>query len=487
VVVGDFNGDGIPDLAVNNGGASKLAILLGNGDGTFTLKGNVGLPQIDGGFIGSGGTLRAADFNGDGKLDLAVLNSDSDGYTGVTAEVYILLGNGDGTFALNNTVTTGPPASQYDIQVTDLNGDGIPDLLLLNQVLGSPPEIVTFLGNGNGTFANEATRSWGTAANYQMALALMDFNGDGKLDVIVVTEPSTPPNNITVFLSNGDGTVSTPTTIATFPVGGDGFSVAAVADFNGDGIADLAFVTSDGDGSSTPDHLLAYLQTFSSTATASASGISIPGSGTHNIQAFYSGDTTYTDSWSSTTPLTALPSATTTTLTVSPASAVSSGTNVQLTATISPSSVGNETPTGTMKFYDSSTQIGTGTVSGAQAVFSTSTLSLGSHSLSATYPGDINFLTSTSFVDPLTVSKQPVTVTIGSSKNPANFGDSITLTITLTGSGPVPTGTVTLTDGATNLGTLPLDGTGKTTYTTASIVTGSHALTATYNGDSNYY
>ena len=125
MIVADFNGDRKLDLAV--GGGSSVALLLGNGNGTFQK------PLVSPG----GSPLAAADFNGDGKLDLYASGD-------------ILLGKGDGTFVLNATYPAGPAAA-----AVDLNGDGKPDLVLA-QCCGDNSSILysvaVLLGNGDGTF-----------------------------------------------------------------------------------------------------------------------------------------------------------------------------------------------------------------------------------------------------------------------------------------------------------------------------------------------
>src|SRR6516164_340033 len=118
VAVGDFNGDGKPDLAVVNSYSNNVSVLLGNGDGTFQ-------PAVSYG-TGSGtgpAFVAVGDFNHDGKLDLAVANSNS-------SNVSVLLGNGDGTFqtAVNYDVG-GAPTS---IAVGDFNHDGKLDLAVAN-------------------------------------------------------------------------------------------------------------------------------------------------------------------------------------------------------------------------------------------------------------------------------------------------------------------------------------------------------------------
>jgi hypothetical protein len=172
VAVGDFNADGKLDAVVASGGTttypgSGLAVSLGKGDGTFT--------QASGSPIAVGQSLSAVitcDFNGDGKLDLAVTDSAGNA-------VIILLGNGDGTFGSPTTIPVGnnPDA----IVAADFNNDGKLDLAVTNFTDGT---ITLLLGNGNGTFTQAAGSPYAVGHGpYQSAAA--DFNGDGKLDLAV--------------------------------------------------------------------------------------------------------------------------------------------------------------------------------------------------------------------------------------------------------------------------------------------------------------
>ncbi len=218
VAVGDFNGDGNLDLAVANEAGNTVSILLGKGDGTFQSAVNytVGTNPY---------SVAVGDFNGDGILDLAVANEGSN-------TVSILLGNGNGTFqpAVNYPVGTNP----YAVVAGDFNNDGKPDLAVANEGSGT---VGILLGNGNGTFNTQVTY----AASGANAIAIGDFNGDGNLDLAV-----TGSNQIYALLNNGDGTFGAATVIASGQpfAGADG---VAVADFNGDGIPDVVAVMAQGD------------------------------------------------------------------------------------------------------------------------------------------------------------------------------------------------------------------------------------------------
>jgi serine/threonine protein kinase len=227
VAVGDFNGDGKLDLAVANSGGGTVCILLGKGDGTFQPPVHYAVGQ------GPFSQVAVGDFNGDGELDLVVSNFGSN-------NVSVLLGNGDGTFQAASSYNVG--TNPTSVAVADLNGDGKLDLVVSNQNCshsGGPcvaGTVSVLLGNGDGTFQAHKEYAAGLGPNW---VAVGDFNGDGKLDLAVVNGQG--PNYtsaLLLLLGNGDGTFQAPTKYA---LKTNGTSVAA-ADFNRDGKLDLAVV-----------------------------------------------------------------------------------------------------------------------------------------------------------------------------------------------------------------------------------------------------
>ncbi len=206
------------------------------------------------------------------------------------------------------------------------------------------------------------------------------------------------------------------------------------------------------------------------------------GPGSHSITAAFSGDSTYAASTSSalTQMVTAASAATSTALTSSP-NPSTYGQSVGFTAFVSSSS---GTPTGTVTFLDGATNLGSSTIDASGfAALSVSTLSAGTHNVTAQYNGSSTFSGSTSSVRVQTVSKASTTTTLTSNHNPANNQQPVTFTARVSSS--TATGSVQFFDGATSLGSAPLSG-GVASLTTSNLSAGSHSVTANYGGDANY-
>ncbi|HTU41221.1 MAG TPA: VCBS repeat-containing protein [Candidatus Aquilonibacter sp.] len=207
-VVADMNGDGILDLVTTTsfGGPPTLFIYLGNGDGTFTESQMV---QLD---AGVDGTPVVGDFDGDGKLDVAVPGT----------VIAVLLGNGNGTVGPEADYPGGGHLG-LGAAVADLNGDGKLDIITSGTAV--------LLGNGNGTFTLGTTVP---AEGFNVEIA--DFNGDGKLDVATVGQGVTTGQMLTMLLGTGTGTFE-PALTFNLPVGS---FYMGIADFNNDGLMDFA-------------------------------------------------------------------------------------------------------------------------------------------------------------------------------------------------------------------------------------------------------
>jgi hypothetical protein len=237
IAVGDFNGDGSPDLAVadfNYGNPSSDAgILLNNGDGTFRAP--VLVPVFQG-----ARSATVGDFNGDGIPDLAV----ADGYgandvldQNYPAGVTILVGHGDGTFTTagqyNSPATPGGGTINPEFVTTgDLRHNGITDVVVCDY----DHNLNVFLGNGDGTFQPAVGYDTG---EYPRPVAIADVNGDGIPDLVVANIGiANPPEDgsVAVLLGNGDGTFQEAVQYTPFHFPG----WVAVGDFNGDGLPDLA-------------------------------------------------------------------------------------------------------------------------------------------------------------------------------------------------------------------------------------------------------
>ena len=233
IAVGDFNGDGKPDLAVGSGGIGHtVSILPGNGAGGFGAAATT-LPVI-----GGAAAIAAGDFNGDGKLDLAYLDYNS-GINYVT----VVPGNGTGGFgpATNYPVGTVHP-NPISLALGDFNRDGKVDLVVVTDF---PGKVLIFLGNGAGSFSAGTNLS---LAGRLASVAVGDFNRDGKLDLAVSSVAGVNQDTVTILLGNGSGGFAVAGTFGSTNAGLNGPHSITVGDFNNDGKLDLAAANSGSNG-----------------------------------------------------------------------------------------------------------------------------------------------------------------------------------------------------------------------------------------------
>ncbi|MCA1615765.1 MAG: FG-GAP-like repeat-containing protein, partial [Acidobacteria bacterium] len=218
IVAGDFNGDGKADVAAATG-LQGVTVLTGDGAGNLSV--------VRPTFSAAGVTeeIAAADFDGDGKLDLAAAAGNS---------VALLYGEGGGALAAAGHVDAGTRPGPT--VVADFNNDGKRDLAVVNNWL-SPDQtfarVSIFLGDGAGGLARASTLNFGFPI-ILYALAAADFNTDSKIDLAITERRN---GSVLIYLGNGDGTFAPGTHTAAF---GSQPTYVKAADFNNDGRADLA-------------------------------------------------------------------------------------------------------------------------------------------------------------------------------------------------------------------------------------------------------
>lgn len=219
IEIADFDGDGRPDLAVTSGG-NTISVLRNLGGGAFAAQ----VQYV----VGSGpSSLVAADFDVDGDLDLAVSNLGSE-------TISVLQNQGSGTFVL--TTTLAPAGTPREITSADVNGDGAPDLLVADHLTApSTDRVSVFLGLGGGAFAPRVSY---TVDDRPFWLATADLDGDGDLDV---ASANSLGRSMSILFNHGGGTFAPQVST---PLSKEASSIAA-GDMNGDGAIDLVVTASE--------------------------------------------------------------------------------------------------------------------------------------------------------------------------------------------------------------------------------------------------
>ena len=352
VATGDFNGDGILDLALV--GASGVQILLGNGDGSFTAAASQPSPTL-----ASPSSVAAADFDGDGILDLAIADAESTAMT-------ILKGNGDGTFTQVSGEPTLPNFSN-SVAAYDFNGDGKLDLVFSS----APNTLSIYLGNGDGTFEAGLIQSMDYAP---YGVAVGDFNGDGRLDLAVTNADN---NTVSILLQTatppGRAIVTLATSLSPAYVGQ---SVTYSVVVSANRTAPTGSVVFKQGATILGTVPLQYGQASFITA--------FPKAGTFPMVATYSGDQNYRTRSSNIVKQVVAKNPTGILLY---SSADPSPRGQPLTFTAMLSSMG-AMPTGKVIFKNGSTTMGTGELSDGVATFTKSNLPRGTLSITAIYEGD---------------------------------------------------------------------------------------------------
>ncbi len=485
----DVNKDGNSDLlAMTNlgtpatGFSSQLQIYLSKGDGTFQAP-IIPSTAANPGLINTGAPCTLVDLNKDTKLDLICFGETTAGQ----AQLAISLGNGDGTFGTATILNVGggDAIRSSGVAAADFDGDGNVDLALIDGADFSG----IFYGKGDGTFTsiplngNAVPKDLINLAGDGSAIAV-DLNKDSKPDIlsgnaVFLNTYATAPTIVTQ-----SNTTTTITASATSIAHGDSVTfTATVTPTAGSTIPTGQVIFGDGDlqiGSATVDPT--GKATFTTTALASSS---------HSITAAYGGCTTLLGSLSSTITVSVTGTAATTTTTTLTASAtsVTTGSSITFTAIITPAG-GTGTPTGTVTFFDGTTTLNAATVATGKATYTNNTLATGSHNITAVYSGDTTFSASTSSAITITITAVPAkitpTVTVTPSPSSITTAQALTATVAVSGGSgnPTPTGSVVLTSGPYTAATATLSGGNATINIPAgSLAIGTDTLTVNYTPD----
>ncbi len=418
--------------------ASQLAVYLGKGDGTFQAPAMVSTVASLGSNPQSS-PCTVADLNKDGRFDLACLGADANGHT----QLDISLGKGDGTFAapsvlnLSGGVTLNAGGVAGTLTAADFDGDGNVDLAVL---LDDYSNRGIYYGNGDGTFTSVNV---GTTAAPELAprdlinigssgaAVSVDLNGDGKPDILEGStsllnmygqQSTTAPVASTTALTASANTITTGSSVTltatvTGAAGSTATPTGTVTFMNGS--------TTLGTGT---------LSSGNTTYTTSA----LP-AGSDSITAVYSGDSNFNGSTSAAVTITvnaaSAPVPTATTLTASVANAAS-GTSITFTAKVAEISASG-VPTGTVTFYDGTTSLSTATLSSGIATYATSSLGIGTHSITASYTGDATDAASTSSPIGVVITSPAgdFSISLSPASGTASGGTPISSTVTITPSG----------------------------------------------------
>ena len=384
LAVGDLNGDHFSDVIVSTG-AGVLYRYINQGNGTFVAGATV---SEEANVV----SLHIADVNGDGRADVVYANGGTVG---------VMLQNTAGNFSAAILYSGGPAGDSVAVAVGDLNGDGHPDIVASNHMFYGSDSVGVLINNGSGAFASPVML--GVSAAGPAYVTLADLNGDHVLDIINLNSGQSTANSVRgdvdVFLNNGSGSFA-----GAVSYGGTVDDVA-LADMNGDGQLDL--LTS-GAGytnvfiGATDGTFHAPISFAAGPVSFSAMGLVTPdinGDTLPDVVLVSRDATSITDlintgakQFEVSTPNVALHLSSTSSIV---------GSTITLTATVTPTTPGFATPTGTVTFFDNPNYTGVfpmGTITlsangdgSASAVFSTSSMPVGNVYFSMTYNGDSNY------------------------------------------------------------------------------------------------
>ena len=535
--VADLNNDGRSDVYSIQNNATALNVLVASlslGDGTFTtVSTNVPAETVSNEFVAASSGPALADFRHSGRLDAAVASFNN---------VYVLRSHGDGTFDTTGTMLAIPglpnldKIGSNDVAAGDFDGDGKPDVAVLVQYgsgeydQSTPTSAVwVYYGNGDGTFS--AATPAGTFNRDAQTLSAGDLNGDGLADLVLTSSDVYQDNGVLIVhaLPHRAWGVEVDYT------GGDGLSPSWITDINHDGRNDLIFAnggnsisvllnqaasTVDGALTASPEpsnvtypfalnaslapsnasDTLSGNVTFTLDGTVAgtvalsgnAASLSLPGitvaAGKHSLSAAWAGDATHPavtlngDHTVSLLPLSLGLAATPVSL--------SPGGTVTATATFTPGVMPNLSTyqfTGTMTLNDNGVAIAQQPVSPNGFSFALPSLTIGTHALSVSYPGDALFAAAQSNTVTVTVAGAATSAVLTATPATSSYGTPVTLTATVNSTSP---GTITGTVAFYANGILLSSGTvangAATVIPTTALRSGTYSLTCAYSGDTTF-
>ena len=508
VAAGDVNGDNIADFVVANSAANTVSIFIGQGNNQFT-PGATYPVGIDPEFVA------LADINNDGHLDIVVVCK---GNSATPGSVAILLGNGDGTFT--PAASLAPGQAPIAAVVADFNGDGKLDVAVVDEGDDRTPSVVAvYLGNGDGSFTGPTDFSVGVSPK---AIAAGQLTTTGHIDLVVGNSLN---NDVSVLQGNGSGSF-TPVATLTLPLGPE--TSVAIADLNGDGLADV--ISTGGSGvvvfMNQGNYQFSAGQTYvTEPAVMRVAAGDFDGDGHQDVVAvgqgtgvdllLGKGDGTFqpylgfaagVSPWSFTVADVnndGLPDVLVATPGVNPLPPSvtilldAMGLAGSLGASPNPSQyeqpvtfTAKFTPTvrqkfaGTVVFSDSGSALGSVPLDSAGQAQLPAALVAGSHTISALYSGAGFVPLKKTLVQ--TVTQAPGIIDVASSANPALVGAALTLTATFTGPfGGTGSGAFSFAEGGTTLTSGIANSSGQGTLSKANWPAGPHAITVTYSGDAN--
>lgn len=455
VIAADLDGDGNPDLAEAPTDLSSISLFRGNGDGTFAASTSISLPS-------PGAEIGTAKLTNTAALDLFASDR-------TVNQLSVFVNQGANTLTL--TSSANPAAVSQPVTLTATVHPTFPT--------AGPLSGSIIFADGPNTFGTAAvdpsgvstfSTSFGNVGSHSLQAVYGGNSSYAGGSSATLTEVVATAPNVSVTVSPNPG------------VAGQPIHFVVTVSSAGSSSTPTGRVTLFNNGSPLVADVL--------DAAGSALLVSALPAGTNSVVVQYSGDVNFPAGSSSPISVTVNRSATASSLTASP-NPTSLGQAVTFTAVVSPSGGGSGVPTGSVTFNDGATQIGTAVLdASAQASLTLSSLSVGTHNISAAYAGDSNFAPSTangtSGVNQV-VNQSTATVSLTSSVNPSVHGQGVSFTVTVAGGASVPpSGTVTLTDNGTTFISGPLDASAKVVLTTSSLATGTHTLIAQYSGDSNY-